>query len=65
MMDELNRIRERTKDADTRAIVGLRKGWEELFAERLPLYERWAHVTVEIAGLTPEQTADLVIDMYT
>ncbi|MCW4000735.1 MAG: shikimate kinase [Candidatus Bathyarchaeota archaeon] len=48
----LAEIRRRTGDFSERGIVGLRaRGLEAVFLERLPLYRRYADVTVEVAGL--------------
>ena len=37
------------------------EGWEARLAERLPLYEKAAHVTIDTIGLTPEEFADEII----
>ena len=37
------------------------EGWEERLAQRLPLYENAAHVTIDTIGLTPEEIADEII----
>lgn len=37
------------------------EGWEERLAQRLPLYEKAAHVTIDTIGLTPEEIADEII----
>ncbi len=33
----------------------------ELYNERLPLYEKYADITVKCSGLTPEQCVDLIV----
>lgn len=37
------------------------EGWEERLAQRLPLYEKAAHVTIDTIGLTPEEIAGEII----
>ena len=62
-------IWERVKDDTLRAHLEGQKegrplageGWEERLAQRLPLYEKAAHVTIDTIGLTPEEIADEII----
>ena len=56
-VDTLRANLERT--AGARPLAG--EGWEERLAARLPLYEKAAHVTIDTAGLTPEEIADEII----
>ena len=44
---------------DGRPLAG--EGWEERLSERLPLYQKAAHITIDTAGLTPEEIADEII----
>ena len=44
---------------DGRPLAG--EGWEQRLADRLPLYEKAAHVTIDTVGLTPEEIADEII----
>ncbi len=37
------------------------EGWEQRLADRLPLYEKAAQVTIDTIGLTPEEIADEII----
>ncbi len=37
------------------------EGWEERLADRLPLYEKAAHITLDTTGLTPEELTDEII----
>ena len=37
------------------------EGWEERLADRLPLYEKAAHITLYSAGLSPEELTDEII----
>jgi shikimate kinase len=51
----------RLTDLDTRGLVH-RPGQSlaDLYAERLPLYRRYAHLTIDCQGLTPEQVARVI-----
>ena len=44
---------------DGRPLAG--EGWEQRLADRLPLYEKAAHVTIDTVGLAPEEIADEII----
>ena len=44
---------------DGRPLAG--EGWEQRLADRLPLYEKAAHVTIDTVGLSPEEIADEII----
>lgn len=35
----------------------------ELFKERIPLYEKYADITIEADGLTTEQTVEKIAEM--
>ena len=59
---ELKAIRQRLSNLATRGIAGAEsRTLEELYAERQPLYEKYADITVPSDGLTVEQTIDAVI----
>ncbi len=59
----LEEIKRRTADFSGRGIVGLKeKGLEGLFLERLPLYRRYADVTVDVTGLGDGEVVDRIID---
>jgi shikimate kinase len=59
----LEEIRRRTVDFSGRGIVGLKeKGLERLFLERLPFYQRYADITVDVTGLSNEAVVDLVAE---
>lgn len=59
----LEQLRARLTDMDSRGIVmGPGQTLEDIHAERLPLYQRYADVTVDCAGLTHEQAVGRVID---
>jgi shikimate kinase len=58
----LAEIKRRTVDFSERGIVGLKqKGLERLFLERLPLYRRYADVTIDVDGLGTEAIVELII----
>jgi shikimate kinase len=49
-------LKSRTKDVDKRGIVYLkRKSYEEVFYERLPLYIKYADITIKTDNLTIAQ----------
>jgi shikimate kinase len=54
----LEELLPRLTDLDTRGLVR-RPGQSlaDLYAERLPLYRRYAHITIDCQGLTQEQVA--------
>ena len=55
-------IRDHIKSEAPRGIVGLTSGGlDELLQERLPLYRRFASVTVSFLAETPEEAADKII----
>lgn len=57
--DELNR---RVNNIHTRGIA-MKEGTTlaELYTERAPLYEKYADVTIECDGKTPEECVDLIV----
>ena len=57
----LEELLPRLTDLDTRGLVR-RPGQSlaDLYAERLPLYRRYAHLTIDCQGLTPEQVARVI-----
>ncbi|MCW4029568.1 MAG: shikimate kinase [Candidatus Bathyarchaeota archaeon] len=58
----LEEIKRRTVDFSERGIVGLKqKGLEQLFLERLPLYRRYADVTIDVDGLGDEAVVEMII----
>jgi len=55
-------IEQRLTNLDSRGVVMERnQTLADLFEERLPLYERWADVTVDCQGLTHEQVVDTIV----
>jgi shikimate kinase len=60
---ELDRLKKRLDDLDTRGVViapGLTL--DALFAERQPLYTKYADLSVRTDGLTPEQVLRILVD---
>jgi len=54
----------RLVDTGERGIVGLReKSLEELYRERLPLYQSYAAYTVDATGSDPQTIADTIVSM--
>jgi shikimate kinase len=59
----LEEIKRRTVDFSGRGIVGLKeKGLEKLFEERLPLYKRYAGVTIDLKGFNDEVIVHMIIE---
>lgn len=58
----LTEIKRRTSDFFDRGIVGLKeKGLKRLFEERIPLYRKYADITINVEGFSDEQIADGLI----
>jgi shikimate kinase len=58
----LEEIKRCTADFAGRGVVGLRaKGLEAVFAERLPLYRRYADVTIDVTGLSDGAVAERIV----
>ncbi len=58
----LEEIERRTVDFSERGVVGLKeRGLEGVFLERLPLYRRYADVTIDVTGLSDGVVVDMVI----
>jgi shikimate kinase len=58
----LDAVRAHIGSEAPRGIIGLRKGGlEELFRTRLPLYRRYAKVTVAFDAETPEEAANKIL----
>jgi shikimate kinase len=57
----LEQLKGRLRNLPTRGVVMLAgQSLESLYAERQPLYSRYARVTVDCAGLTHEQVVDRI-----
>lgn len=60
---DANELYNRIKNIHTRGIA-MKNGQtlDSLYNERAPLYEKYADITVECGGLTPEECVDLIIE---
>jgi shikimate kinase len=59
---ELDTLQSRIRDFDTRGLAKRPgQGLKDLFEERLPLYNRYADVTVDCSGLTQEEVGAAII----
>ena len=59
----LDQIKTRTVDFSERGIVGLKeKGLEKLFEERLPLYKRYAGITIDLKDFDDEIIVNMIIE---
>lgn len=60
---DVNELEKRICDIHTRGIA-MKAGTSiaELYAERAPLYEKYADITVECTALTPEQCVDAITE---
>ena len=58
----LDAIKERLQDLATRGVVmGAGQSLDTLYAERLPLYRRYAEITVDCRGITHEGVVNAVV----
>lgn len=57
-------IERRVDNLETRGIV-FKPGqtFEDLYKERAPLYEKYAEINLKTKGQSPEQTADIILEM--
>lgn len=63
--DTFENIQRRLNNAPTRGIVGLKhKSLREIYAERHPLYARYADIVVETAGKSLEQVVSEISKHY-
>jgi len=61
---EVNRLKKRLNDVDARGVVIAHgQKLEDLYAERHPLYLKYADVTVETDGLTPDKVVTKLVDI--
>ena len=59
---ELNRLQQRLDDIDARGVViGPDQKLEDLYAERQPLYAKYAEITIATDGLSPDQVVGQII----
>jgi shikimate kinase len=60
----LEEIKKRTSNFSKRGIVGLERGLEQLFDERLPLYRKYADTTIDLKnGYSYESVVNRIIDV--
>lgn len=58
----LQEIKRRTPDFSGRGIIGLKeKGLENLFEERLPLYRKYADVTIDLDDFGDEAIVNMIV----
>ena len=58
----LEEIKKHTSSFSNRGIVGLERGLEELFNERLPLYRKYADITIDLKnGYTDESILNRIV----
>jgi len=61
----LEEIKERTSNFSKRGIVGLEMGLEALFDERLPLYRKYADITICLkSGYSVESVVNRIVKCY-
>lgn len=59
----LQELKRRPVDFSERGIIGLKeKGLAALFKERLPLYKKYADVTIDLKDFNKDSIAELIID---
>ena len=59
---ELNRLQKRLDDIDARGVViGPDQQLGDLYAERQPLYAKYADMTIATDGLSPDQVVGQII----
>ena len=60
---DLDNLTKRLSDIDARGVVyAPGQSLADLYAERVPLYRKTAHLTVGAAGVTPDQLALRIIE---
>ena len=58
----LEEIKKRTSNFSKRGIVGLERGLEKIFDERLPLYRKYADITIDVkSGYSNESVVNRII----
>ena len=58
----LQEIKNRTSNFSKRGIVGLERGLEKLFEERLPLYRKYADITIDLkSGYSDESVVNKIV----
>jgi shikimate kinase len=60
---DLDSLEKRLSDIDTRGVVyAPGQSLSDLYAERVPLYRKTAHLTVRAAGVTPDQLVLRIVE---
>jgi shikimate kinase len=60
----LEEIKERTSNFSKRGIVGIEKGLEKLLDERLPLYRKYANITINLkSGYSDESVVNRIVNV--
>jgi shikimate kinase len=63
--ESFENIKMRLKNAQSRGIVGLkRKSLREIYDERWPLYSRYADITINSSGKSPDKVVKEIVDRY-
>jgi len=63
--DTFENIERKLKNAPTRGIVGFKsKSLREIYDERRPLYSKYSHIIVHLAGKSPEQVISEIVNRY-
>jgi shikimate kinase len=58
----LEEIKKRTSNFSKRGIVGLERGLEKIFDERLPLYRKYADITIDLkSGYSDESVVNKIV----
>ena len=61
---ELSRLQQRLDDIDARGVViGPHQKLDDLYAERQPLYAKYADITIATDGLSPDQVVVRIIQL--
>ena len=62
LMNELKNVKARLKNIKTRGVAAPKNQTiDDIFFERLPLYKKYADITVDTADLSPEETVSRII----
>ena len=60
----LEEIKKRTSNFSKRGIVGIEKGLEKLLDERLPLYRKYANITINLkSGYSDESVVNRIVNV--
>lgn len=55
----------RLSNLDSRGVAGAKdKSLAEIYAERVPLYERYADITLNVSDINPFNTAKILVELY-